>query len=494
MNFKFKSKPFKHQYELFNKIKDSEYHAIFWDMGTGKTKLAIDICRFKYYSAMPIGAGVKKILIDTCSYKYDKSQTILPTLIVTPSITIHNWYNEFEAHSNVAAFVAPVRGARKQREKLLSDTTKRIFIVNIEMFTHYFAILSKMKFDIIIVDESQRIKSPVAKSVKNLLKISPRAKYRYIMSGTPITNSAQDIFSQFLFMDKGKAFGDDYHVFMKRNFDDLNEGFKRKKQYFPDYIIKPEKINEFNSIIASNSSRLKKEECLDLPPKVFVPYELDMEGDIKKAYDEMKTRFLTLFEDDFDSAMTASNAAVQVIRLLQIVSGYCITENNEELCYKNNSKLDLLKELVPDLTYNTKVVIFAVFRQNIRMLQREFAKFNPAIIYGATNNKAEQVNKFRNNDSCRVLIANPHSAGIGVNLVEASYSFYYSRNFNLEDWLQSIDRTHRSGSEIHDKITYGILKYKNSVDELVDEALKGKKNLSNSLIETVRAIIGLHKS
>lgn len=463
----FKTRPMQHQLELFNKEKDSDYIGVFWEMGTGKTKFAIDWLRYKFYI----------------------NKTVLSTLIIVPKIGVLNWKDEFDKHSSSSSFVYPLLGSGTKRVKLLDTAPKEaIFVTNYEMIRTLLPAFMARQFVAIIVDESHRIKNPHSKTTKAILELSQYCKYRLALSGTPIPNNALDIWSQAMFLDKGETFGISFYGFRNKYFENKNAGNPFAK--YPKYDLIDGMIPIINAKIKAFGSRKLKTECLDLPEKVYETVYLTMDMQQKRVYKELVEDLITYLENE---AAVADTAAVKAIRINQVSSGFLKTEEGKEIRFKTNPKIIALKSIIEDLPIGTKVIIWACFRNNIFQLLEEFKDYNPASIFGDTKNAYEQEQKFRNDPNCSVMIANPQSASVAINLVEASYAFYFSQGFNLVHRLQSEDRNHRSGSQIHTKVTYYDFIFPKTIDELIISRLKQKEDLSNNLLAELNSWLGGEK-
>jgi SNF2 family DNA or RNA helicase len=468
----FKTQPFMHQLNTLERIKDRDYYALFWEMGTGKTKEAIDLIRYRCY---------------------EKGEAI-SVLIICPKIAILNWVDEFKIHSTLEKVVQPLNENRYKKEVALKDKSKKIFIVNFESVKPMFNALYK-RWDMIIVDESQRIKNMQAISTKAIIKIGDLSRFRYILSGTPILNNPIDIFSQYRFLDGGFTFGKSFTTFRLSYFINVNADLAAKAgnnfKYFPKWELNKMLANTFKQKVQSIASVIKKEDCLDLPPKVYKTIHLEMGDKQRKMYEEMKKELIAEINDT-KMYTVASTAAVKIMRLRQISSGFARLDGVETLAvFSDNPKMDALEDLLEEITINHKCIIWCAFRHDIEAIRDKFKIYNPSVIYGGTdaNEKYDQQNKFRKDNTCRIMIAHPKSAGLAINLVEASYAIYYSQGFELENRLQSEDRCHRPGSQVHDKITYIDLIYKNSVDVSISKALKNKKDIGSDVLSQVKLIL-----
>jgi SNF2 family DNA or RNA helicase len=391
----------------------------------------------------------------------------------------------------MAKQVEILKGDKPTKLKLLDCQRFKIFIINYESVAGLKDRLLNYCFECMIVDESHRIKNIKADRTKNVIEVGRYVRYKYILTGSPILNSPIDIFSQYLFLDNGKTFGGNFFSFRNKYFVDVNAGFNKKREYFPKFTVRTNLLPEINEKILKQASVIKKVDCLDLPSKIYENFYLEMSTEIKAAYKSMEKELITLFENDPTQAMVASTAAVKLVRLSQITSGYLkLADTNTIKRFKENPKINAVKEILEEIAETAKVIIWAIFIENIKMLQEALVEYNPAVIYGETNDKFAEQEKFKNDTTCRIMIANPQAAGIAINLVEASYAIYYSQNFSLEHRLQSEDRCHRIGSEIHDKITYIDLIYQKTIDEKVCFALKNKQKLSDAVLGVINQMKG----
>lgn len=454
-----------HQAEGIRRALELNNFAFFWSMGTGKTRVAIEVLR----------------------KRYNEEKRILRTLILAPPIVVPNWRNEFLKYSKTPA--SQIRLLQGPQPKRISEASKgNILVTNYEalLMPNLFDFLMTWKPEIIVADESHRFKNHSAKRTKALVKLAGKARYKYMLTGTPVLNSPMDLFSQFLFLDGGSTFGDNFYKFRMMFFYDKN-GNMPKHIHFPKWVIRDGALNMISEVIASRSMSVKKEECLDLPPMVYQTYEVELSAEQRKHYNEMKNEFITYVKGE---ACVATLAITKALRLQQIVSGHITVtdEGGENKVHqlKETPREEALKELLEDLTPHHKVLVWAVFKDNYLQIKRvcDSLKIKYVEVHGeiTAKNKELAVIEFQNNPEIRVYIGHPSSGGIGVTLTASSYSIFYSRNFSLEQSLQAEGRNHRGGSEIHEKITRIDLAAKDTIDELVLSKLRDKKDLSDSLI------------
>lgn len=441
--------------------------ALFFEQGTGKTRTALEIL--------------------TGLYRQDSR--LLRTFIVCPIVVVRNWQNEIKKYTVIPEpLVVPLTGTGHQRaesfEKYVFQGGSNIVITNYEslLMKDLQPMFWRWQPEVLIVDESQKVKSMQAKRTKELLRISRTASYKYLLSGTPVLNSPMDLFSQYLVMDDGLTFGDNFYAFRARYFRDANAGMPAHIK-FPNWKIKEGSVEEINRLVNETSVRVTKDECLDLPPLVKQVFHVEQTSDQKRAYEEMKKSFITFIKD---KACVAQLALTKALRLQQIVSGFIKLDDGSEVDFKENPRLKALEDLLTDLTPNHKVIVWACFKRNYvqisdlcKRLKIRFVECHGDV---SQKEKDDAVTAFTIDESCRVFIGNQSAAGVGISLTASDYSIYYSRNFSLEADLQSEARNHRGGSEIHSKITRIDLVAPGTIDEIVLGAIKNKEQIGESLI------------
>lgn len=462
------TKPWDHQKLAVETAKDLDEYALFFEMGTGKTKTLIDLIR----------------------YKFSKHGRLMNTLILSPPITLENWKREILTHSKIREKdIVILRGSDKKRSDTISGKIDmpRIYITNYEvtqMSVTWDIIRKNVKPEILGCDESHKLKSMKAKRTKQVIKLAKETRYRYLLTGTPILKDGMDLFSQFRILDKGTTFGTDFMKFKQEYFYDKNANIMHLK--FPNWVPKPKSEEILNKKIDKISMHVEKSECLDLPPYIKQVYSIEMSTKQAKAYKDMERDFVAYLNDQ---ACVAELAVTKGLRLQQIVSGFMNTDDGEIVHFKDNPRKDGLKELLEKLTPNHKVIIWAVFKENYKDIEQvcEDLKLEFTAIHGGINDKdkIKNMDRFNNDDTCRVLYGHPLSGGIGINLIEASYSIFYSRNFSLENDLQAEARNYRGGSEKHKVITRIDLVSKNTIDEEIQKRLALKMSISDKIIKEV---------
>lgn len=454
---------------------------LFFEQGTGKTRTALEILQDRYLEL----------------------NGIAPTLILCPPVVVANWRREIQEYTSISdRRVATLTGSQVERlavfEKRLEVDSKFICITNYEalLMERLFNLIYSWSPEIIVADESHKIKTHNAKRTKQLVKLSEKARYSYILSGTPVLNTPMDLFSQYLVMDRGKSFGQNFFGFRNRYFIDKNAHMPKHVR-FPKWELQEGAIERMNRIVTETSLRVRKSECMDLPPVVRQGIFCGLTKEQERAYQDMKNDFITFYNS---KACVAQLALTKLLRLQQIVSGFMLLEDGQTVRFKETEREAALTELLTELTPNHKVIVWAVFQENYATIQRicDNLRIKWVGVYGgiSESQRNQAITSFTKEDDTRVYIGNPLSGGIGVNLTVSDISIYYSRDFSLEAALQSAARNHRGGSEIHSKITHIDLITPGTIDEMISEKLK-EKELSGELLisdklsdEVIKSLLG----
>lgn len=466
--YEFKTNPFAHQRTALEMSAGKQGFAFLMEMGTGKTKVIIDEIGI-LYSEDKIDAAV----------------------IVAPKGVYANWTNrEIPAHlGEPAASRARIylwdnyRNSRSQWEadKLMGWDGLAILVINVEAISastkaqkYLDKFLSKRRA-YMAVDESTTIKNPTAMRTKHVTKYGLKALFRRIATGSPVTRSPLDFYAQFNFLKAGCLGTTNWFAFRSRYGVIVNKNFGgRSVQVVDGY----QNLDILTEKVQEHSYRVLKENCLDLPPKTYLRVEVELTGEQKKMYHEMRENaFVELSETEF---VSATIAITQIIRLHQIVCGH-VKDADGSVHEVSSNRVDALMEVLDERS--GKTIIWATYRHNIaeitRRLRAEYGEGSYAEYHGGqtTEQAEEAINRFRSDPKCEFFVATQSKGGWGITLVEASYVVYYSNNYDLEKRIQSEDRNHRSGQT--KPVTYVDLVCPGTVDEKIIQALRDKKNIAD---------------
>ncbi len=444
--------------------------------------------------------GKTKVLLDDAAdiYLNGGDEGKIDTLIIIAPNGVHaQWVNE-QIPEHLTQSVAWVGGytvaapsmeqARRLRKAKEFKDGLRIVAIHIDMMSHASGktLLRELLLSsraMLVVDESSRIKDSASKRTKALLELGRLAKYRRILTGTPISQGVEDLYSQFAFLDKNILGYNSFFAF--RNHFCRMGGFQNKK------IVGYVNEDELKRKIDSYTYRVLKEDCLDLPEKNFIRHEVLFTDEQAEVYQAMKKDF---FLDLEAGILTARLALTRLIRLQQLIGGFiwkrekkdkgsgAIIEPEVYQEFPNNRvarTIDIIHEA------QGKVIVWLKFEGDWRLLTRALtaAKIGWVDYVGSTpqSDRLKNIESFRSDAAVKVFLSSPKSGGVGLNLTVASEVIWYSRDFSLENELQANDRCHRIGQ--HFPVNYHYLITPRSVDERIDKVLKSKKAVAENLID-----------
>ena len=474
-DYEFKSDPYQHQLDTLKSSSHRNLFALFLEMGLGKSK----------------------ILLDNAGMLFEEGK-ISGLLIISPKGNLSNWnVHEINKHlpERIERNVLVWQPNHTQKwayefKKMVehdSEGKLNIFLVNVEAFATTKACKFVEEFLVthdamMAIDESTTIKNPKAKRTKHLIQLAPLADYRRILTGFPITKAPLDLYSQCYFLSPNLLGFSSFYAFQARYAITQN---KHMGRHSFQQIVGFQKLEELQESIKDFSIRKIKDECLDLPPKVYTRRCVELTDEQKKAYGTMKREALMVLDGELFSTM---NMLTQLMRLQQVVAGSLRSEEGETIVLKNNrvqTVLDLLEET------SGKVVIFAVFRTDIEELEKaianKFGEGSVASYYGKTpqNERQKIIDRFQDPENeLSYFISNPQTGGRGITLTEASTMIFYSNSYDLELRVQAEDRIHRIGQER--SCTYIDLVSEGTVDEQILKNLLAKVKISNEVLGEVR--------
>jgi SNF2 family DNA or RNA helicase len=465
--------PYEHQKVMASMAVQVPGLAFLCEMGTGKTRAAIEAA----------AELVRRGRLDG-------------VVIVCPNSVTGTWERELRLWTDK---LRPARldGTVADRGRALNRLIGSTYapggvcpIINYE-------VLDKLKGEVVagmtrhrigvIFDEGHRIRNPTAKMTKAAMKIAGHAAWRLLMTGTPIVNGIENIWSQWYVVDLGITFGANYVQFRREFFDESWDGFNIE--------AKADTADTVGARIQRRGIRYRKADCLDLPPKVYEILDAPMGREQAQAYRDMEQQLIVEFERLEEEAEGQSTAAIQLtmlLRLAQITSGYLPNEGAPGAMYRFPSipKLDLLDETVREqVAAGRQVIIWASFVENYRMVEERVGDLGLVkIVGGLTKVQRDSAEAEFLAGRARVFLGHPGSAGVGLNLQSGSVALYYSQDYNLEYRLQSEDRCHRSGSEIHDSVLYLDLECPGTIDTIMRQARERKLVVAEAVTEFRRAL------
>jgi len=469
MNYKFKTKPYAHQLVALEKSVDKKEYGYFMEMGTGKSK----------------------VLVDNMAILYDKGK-INGALIIAPKGVYNNWYSqEIPIHlvdhikPKMVMWTASASKAKEKEYQTLFETgfDLHVLIMNVEAFSTKKGAEFAYKFlrshkTLMAVDESTTIKTPTSKRTRAIITLGKHAAYRRILTGSPVTKSPLDLYSQCAFLNENLLDHTSFYSFRNRYAHMIDRNFGgRRVQIIGSY----KNLNELEEILKAFSYRVQKKECLDLPKKIFINRIVELSEEQTKAYSTMKSAALALLKGKMT---TAPHALTQLMRLHQITCGHLKSDDGTITNLKHNR----IEELVNVLSeMEGKAIIWANYIHDIeeivKRIKKEYGDDSIVQYYGAISSEDRQkaIKKFQDpNSSVKYFVGNTQTGGYGITLTEASNVIYYSNSYDLEKRLQSEDRAHRIGQ--NKSVTYVDLIAEKTVDEKIIKALRNKINIASQIL------------
>jgi len=469
MNYKFKTKPYKHQLDALQDSWDKENFAYFMEMGTGKSK----------------------VLLDNAAMLYDKGK-INGLLIIAPKGVYKNWYDsEIPTHLPDHIFKKMVlwkTSDKSKKQQLLLNTLFEtgsefhILLMNVEAFSKGDGAAFAYKFlschnAMIAIDESTTIKTPTSNRTKNILALRQHAKYRRILTGSPVTKSPLDLFSQCEFLDPWLLGHTSYWTFKSRY------AVTRKIQVQGrqvEIVVGYRNLGELSEKIQPFSKRVLKDDCLDLPKKTFMKHVVEMTKEQKKVYKQMKEEAIAYLDG---KVLSSATVMTQLMRLHQITCGHFTPDDGEikDLpCNRMTELMDILENV------HGKAVIWSHYTHDVRRIieeiKRVYGEDSVVDYFGQTTSeeRSKNIKNFKNDDKCRFFVGTTHTGGYGITLTAASTMIYFSNGYDLEKRQQSEARIDRIGQT--KPMTYIDIISEDTVDDRIVKALRSKINIANQIM------------
>lgn len=401
---------------------------------------------------MGCGKTLTTIAVAGALYNLGKIDRVL---VVAPTSVCSVWPHDLNQFATFPWEARVLLGDKKKRLKALNELENwpfkalRIAVINYES-THrdgIFEALAAYKPDLIVCDESQRIKNSSAAQSKALHKLGDAAPFRMILSGTPVQNNAVDLYSQYRFLDPA-VYGANFYAFKNR--------YCIMGGYGQHQIVGYRNMDELVEKEHSVAYRVTKEECLDLPQQTFINRYVQFTDAEQAIYEQLrKSSFLEL---ETGENVTATTILTMYLRLMQLTGGFLTADESTRPKQVNTAKLDALADIVDDYVVDAgkKLVIFARFRAEIAAIENllRLRKIQYGSIYGDVpmEERGKIVDDFQTNPDTKAFVAQIQTAGLGITLHAASTAVFYSYDYNYANYAQALARIHRIGQRL--PVTY----------------------------------------
>lgn len=436
---------------------------------------------------MGCGKTLTTIAVAGALYNLGKIDRVL---VVAPTSVCSVWPHDLNQFATFSWEARVLLGDKKKRLKALNELENwpfkalRIAVINYES-THrdgIFEALAAYKPDLIVCDESQRIKNPSAAQSKALHKLGDATPFRMILSGTPVQNNAVDLYSQYRFLDPA-VYGANFYAFKNR--------YCIMGGYGQHQIVGYRNMDELVEKEHSVAYRVTKEECLDLPQQTFINRYVQFTDAEQAIYEQLrKSSFLEL---ETGENVTATTILTMYLRLMQLTGGFLTADESTRPKQVNTAKLDALADIVDDYVVDAgkKLVIFARFRAEIAAIENllRLRKIQYGSIYGDVpmEERGKIVDDFQTNPDTKVFVAQIQTAGLGITLHAASTAVFYSYDYNYANYAQALARIHRIGQRL--PVTYIHLVVDGSIDEKILAALENKEDMAKTVVDSWREVL-----
>lgn len=468
-DFEFKTKPFRHQVDGVRFGLNKKKFLLCDDQGLGKTKQIIDL----------VG----------CLEKTDNINKVL--VVCGVNSLKYNWQSEISIHSDEKGWVLGTR-FRKTTGKAYEGSTKdkledldnlpdcRYIITNIETLRAGAEKITKSKYHFPIAEKLQELckngtisviafdechKSKELTSLQSRAMINVQAKYMVAMSGTPLMNNPLDLYFPM------KWLGYENHSFYQ-----FKQHYCTLGGWGGSQVVGYKNLEEIRAMMDNIMLRRLKTEVLDLPEKIRKIEYVDMTSKQNQIYKEVYNGVMS----DLQKIKFSNNPLSMMIRLRQATGWTGIISNTVQ----ESAKMERMIELVQDIVASgQKAIIFSNWESITEVAKEKLKSYNPAYITGATkaDERMKEVDRFQNDDKCRVIIGTIGAMGTGLTLTAAQNVIFLDSPWNMALKAQAEDRAHRIGTK--GTVNIITLVCKNTIDERIEELVEKKGQIADALVD-----------
>jgi SNF2 family DNA or RNA helicase len=482
IEFQHKMFPLKHQDRYWQESRDFKIYALWWEMGTMKSK----------------------VILDTATWLFIRGE-IDGLLIISDKGCYMNWPDREipkQVHESVPtriAYWSSYMWADEKRDldkvMLAKDDVLDILCMNVESFSSKNAVSVASQFirshyTLMVVDESTSIKNMGAQRTKNIIELGKQCDYRRVLTGTPITNSPLDVYAQCEFLQRGLLNHWSY-VSFRAEFAVMERQYMGPNRPSFDKVVGYKNLDRLYERLSKFSSRVLKQDCLDLPDKVYEVIYVEQTPEQEEMYRKFKDEAVVQLDQGL---LTSTSALTTINKLHQINCGHVKLDDKQVIDVPSN-RVNVLVDLLTNKLAEEKVIVWCRFQRDIDLirlsLERDDVDGYPVHYYGGTVEleRREHLHLFMTDPKCKWLIGTPSTGGKGIDGLQdvCRYVVYYSSDYNLEDRLQSEDRLHRGGQK--KQVTIIDLLVRDKVDEHILERLEKKEDLATEVLSKFRELV-----
>lgn len=440
--------------------------------------------------AMDMGTGKTKVVIDLIN-----NSSVRTVLVTCPLSVVATWPEEFATHCSRPYRITPLpKGPVKKRTEIAEATWKRpafencvdVYVINHESVWRepFRSFVLKRQWDLLVVDECHRAKSPGGKFSRFLSTASGRFHCRLGLTGTPMPRDVLDIYAQGRFID-ARYFGTSFTMHCNRFgvFKEIRTGRKdhRGNPVLARKLVGVRNEGDLKARLDQMSFRVLADDVLDLPPYVVVRRTCELDAAERRAYNDLKNKLITEIDGGY---ITAANALVKALRLQQIVQG-SVRDDMGDVRNVGRSKQDLLRDVLEDLDKDEPVVVVCLFHSDLDRVADVAADLGRGCL--ELSGRMNQLEEFKKGGG-PIIAVQIQSGGVGVDLSRAAYTVYFAPTYNMGAYEQSLRRTRRPSKHEHGTFFYYHLVAENTIDTAVYQALRDKKKITDAVLAGIRGI------
>ena len=478
----FKTKPLAHQLVEHNTYKDDPLRALWWEMGTCKTKVVLDYAAHLYrlgkidglFVVAPGGVEDNWILDEIPKHLPDDVAEFTEMMAFsTKEMHTQRWQEtapDFLKHNGLAILAMSYDAIMTERKR---HHKKKCRYFGAEFAR---AFLGKRRC-LYVVDEGTYIKNAGTKTTKRVMASAKYAPYRRLLNGTPVIDSPFHAYTQIQWIDKTVLARKGVHSFaeFKVFFGEWEKRMRKDGRTFPN-LVRYRNLNILKDCIAEIGTRVLKKDVLDLPPKVYTKVYYDLTFSQRKMYDALKNEYVASFADG--SEITAELAIQRLVRLQQVCSGYLPADDDwdEPLreIGKDHPRLASLRGIVERTT--GQGIIWCKYNIDSKQIAMLLEKMGESYVVYSKDNRNEARKGFQEGKYKWFVAKQSSGAARGLTLTAATTVVYFNNNFVMDDRAQSEDRAHRHGQE--NKVVYIDIIARDTVDEHILAVLRRKRDIS----------------
>ena len=422
--------------------------------------------------------GLGKTLVALEAYFQARTHGLVETLLVIcPNSLKYNWQSEIQKYRpNLAVEI--ISGNQLERRRALLKTSADVVVFNYEGARSELSgvtALMRRRRTALVLDESHYIKNHRSLTSIFAQHLAPFTTYRWLLSGTPVTNTAADIYPQLCLVAGSQPLGS-------------SAAFETK------YVKSINGAQALASAIRPYVFRKTKEDCLDLPDKTFVDIYVDLPLWQRRLYDGFRDELILAVDGmtQLEFNRFAPTALTKLLRLLQIASNPSLLRPEDTRSPAKFLELDrLLDELI--VQNNRKVILWSYYVPTIRLFEDRYRQYGSVSIYGdvSPSQRQDAAKAFQNDPEVRLLIANPAAAATGFTLTAATYAIYETLSWRYDLYAQSQDRNHRIGQTM--PATYIRLIARDTIETAVTDVLARKANLASNVLGDAIGSVSLER-